>query len=277
MDGLPLALDQVGAYLQETGAPLSDYVSLYERRGADLLARRGRLPPGHPETVATTWSLSFQQVEQANQASAELLRLCAFLAPEGIPEELLSKGAADLGEVLGPAAADESLLNEAIEVLRRYSLVRRNVETKLLSVHRLVQAVLIDAMKEEDQRRWAERAVRAVNSAFPAVEYETWIEAERYLSQVPVCVVLMDRYGLAFPEAADLLYEAGYYWYQHAEYTQAEPLYQRALRIFEQVEGPEHPSTAATLHELAWLYLEQGKYEQAEPLFQRALRIHEQV
>src|SRR2546421_9714449 len=191
MDGLPLALDQVGAYLQETGAPLSDYLGLYERRRTDLLARRGRLPPGPPDTVAPTWSLSFQQVEQANPAAAELLRLCAFLAPDGIPEELLSKGAADLGDVLGPAAADEYLLNEAIEVLRRYSLVRRNAETKLLSIHRLVQAVLIDAMKEEDQRLWAERAVRAVNSAFPNVDYETWTEAERYLSQVPVCAALM--------------------------------------------------------------------------------------
>src|SRR2546430_8047716 len=104
--------------------------------------------------------------------------------------------------LLGPMADDEYLLNEAVEVLRRYSLVRRNAETKLLSVHRLVQAVLIDAMKEEDQRLWAERAVRAVNSVFPAVEYETWIEADRYLSQVPICVTLMDRYGLAFPEAA---------------------------------------------------------------------------
>ncbi len=129
MDGLPLALDQVGAYLQETSAPLTDYLRLYERRRADLLARRGRLPPGHPDTVATTWSLSFQQVEQANTAAAELLRLCAFLAPDGIPEELLSEGPTDLGEVLGPTTADEYLLNEAIEVLRRYSLVRRNART----------------------------------------------------------------------------------------------------------------------------------------------------
>src|SRR5207248_3507286 len=104
---------------------LSDYLRLYERRRADLLARRGRLPPGHPDTVATTWSLSFQQVEQANPAAAELLRLCAFLAPDGIPEELLSQGAADLGDVLGPVAADEYLLNEAIEVLRRYSQIGR--------------------------------------------------------------------------------------------------------------------------------------------------------
>jgi len=52
---------------------------------------------------------------------------------------------------------------------------------------------------------------------------------------------------------------------------------QRALRIYEQILGPEHPNTATTLSSLATLYLEQGKYEQAEPLYQRALRIKEQV
>src|SRR5947209_13751893 len=113
-------------------------------------------------------------------------------------------------------------------------------------------------MKEEGQRLWAERALRAVNSVFPEAEYETWTEAERYLSQVPVCVALIDRYGLAFPEAAKLLYEAGYYWHQHAEYTQAEPLFQRALRIREQVEGPEHPHTANALDLLARLYRDQA-------------------
>ena len=272
MDGLPLALDQVGAYLQETSAPLTDYLRLYERRRADLLARRGRLPPGHPDTVATTWSLSFQQVEHANPAAAELLRLCAFLAPDGIPEELLSQGAADLGDVLGPVVADEYLLNGAIEVLRRYSLVRRNAETKLLSIHRLVQAVLIDTMKEEDQRLWAERAVRAVNSVFP--EYIAWIETERYLSQVPGCVAMIERYGLTFPEAAYLLNRAGYSWYQRAEYEQAEPLFQRALRINEQILGPEHPSTAITVRSYAYL-LRLMKREREAALLEARFRVTE--
>ena len=151
--------------------------------------------------------------------------------------------------MLCPCAADEYLLNEAIEVLRRYSLVRRNAETKLLSIHRLVQAVLVDAMKEEDQRLWAERAIRAVNAVFP--EYEAWLEAERYLSQVPACVALLDRYDLAFPEAAYLLNQAGYYWHQRADYKQAESLFQRALRISEQVKDPSIPTLPYALEFLA--------------------------
>jgi hypothetical protein len=64
LDGLPLALDQAGAYIEETGCSLSDYLNLYQTRRKDLLGRRGQLPPGHPETVLATWSLSFQKLRQ---------------------------------------------------------------------------------------------------------------------------------------------------------------------------------------------------------------------
>jgi tetratricopeptide (TPR) repeat protein len=54
-------------------------------------------------------------------------------------------------------------------------------------------------------------------------------------------------------------------------------LYQRALRIREQVLGPGHPHVAHTLNSFARLYHDQGRYTEAEPLYQQALRIREQA
>ncbi|HZR44804.1 MAG TPA: hypothetical protein VFB12_32125 [Ktedonobacteraceae bacterium] len=99
-------------------------------------------------------------VEQANPAAADLLRLCAFLDPDAIAEPLLTEGAHYLGEVLAPVVADPFAFNQAIEELLKFSLIRRNAERQVLSVHRLVQAVLKDAMPEEQQRQWAEHAVQ---------------------------------------------------------------------------------------------------------------------
>ncbi len=59
--------------------------------------------------------------------------------------------------------------------------------------------------------------------------------------------------------------------------TQAEPLYKRALAIWEQALGPNHLAVAAGLNNLAELYRHQGQYAQAEPLYQRALAIREQA
>jgi CHAT domain-containing protein/Tfp pilus assembly protein PilF len=60
-----------------------------------------------------------------------------------------------------------------------------------------------------------------------------------------------------------------------SNYTAAEPLFQRALRIRETALGSDHPEVGITLNNLAHLYQDQGNYPAAEPLFQRALQIFE--
>src|SRR6266581_9706779 len=181
MDGLPLALEQAGAYIEETECGLQGYLRLYREQGVRLLKEHGEFAPDHPEPVATTWSLAFKNVEQANPAAAELLRFCAFLAPDTIPEELFSESAADLGPTLEPVASDISSLNAAIRELLKYSLVHRDSETNTLSIHRLVQEVLKDQIGEVAQRLWAERAVRAVLGVFPHPDYSNWDDCRRYL------------------------------------------------------------------------------------------------
>ena len=90
LDGLPLALDQAGAYIEETSCGLSGYLELYRNHAPELLGRRGRWRSITPSPVATTWALSFEKDRKGNPAAAELLRFCAFLHPDGIPEEVFS-------------------------------------------------------------------------------------------------------------------------------------------------------------------------------------------
>jgi hypothetical protein len=243
MDGLPLAIDQAGAYIEETKCSLAAYLKAYQKRRNELLRQRGRVKKDHPDAVATTWSLNFEQVEQQSPLAAELLRCLAFLAPEAIPEELIVNGATELGEQLEPIAADETRLDEAIRILRHFSLVQRNSENHTLFIHRLVQAVLKASMTEELRHQWAERTVRAVSLAFPGVEVESWPQCERFLPHALVCAVLIDEDAFTFPETARLLNKTGYYLKEHAEYEQAEPLLQRALAIRKQALGPNHPDT----------------------------------
>ena len=281
MDGLPLALDQAGAYI-EGRCSLSEYLNHYQNRGIDLLRRRGSLLTSHPEPVATTWSVSFHEVEQANPAAAHLLRLCAFLDPDTIPEELITSGAPDLGPILGPVAADHLRLDDAIEELQRYSLLQFNRVTKSLSIHRLVQVILKEDMKvilKEDRKvgmraRWAERAVRVVDRAFPEdVKVTTWERCQLYLPQALAGADLIEEYKFTFLEAAGLLYRTGGYLFDRSQLAGAESLYQRALAIREKQLGPEHPDVAQSLNSLALLYHFQDKYKEAEPLYQRALAI----
>jgi transcriptional regulator with XRE-family HTH domain len=74
----PLAIDQAGAYIEETGCSLQDYLQLYQEHRLALLARRGRQATGYPQSVATIWSLSSQRIEQINPTTTELSHQCLY-------------------------------------------------------------------------------------------------------------------------------------------------------------------------------------------------------
>jgi tetratricopeptide (TPR) repeat protein len=278
LGGLPLALDQAGAYLEATGMSLVSYLQIYQQHRADLLQERRGQEHDHPEPVATTWSLSFQRVEERNAAAAELLRLCAFLAPDAISEDLLIRGGNLLGPLLSPLATDRYLLEKALEALRAYSLVARDSQRKTLAIHRLVQTVIRDSLLPEIQYEWMQRVVGLISSAFPpAGEIANWPECEQLLPHVLLCSNWIEQVPIISPEAAHLLDETGYYLNLRARYAEVEPLFQQALVIREQVLGPEHSDTTQTLNNLSWLYRKQGKYKEAESLARRALAITERV
>lgn len=215
LDYLPLALEQAGAYRVAKQARFQDYLTSYRARGLTLLAQSPPVTGKYPQSVATTWLLNFEQVEQMREAAADVLRISAFLHPEGIPLELLTRGAAELGPALSTTLAhtedDRLILDEMLEPLTRYSLIRRNLAARTYDMHRLVQEVLKDRMNEATQRLWAERTVRALNQVFPGIEFSQWPLCEQLLPHAQLCADLIARYRFEFPEAARLLNQVGFY------------------------------------------------------------------
>ncbi len=277
LGGLPLALDQAGGYIAETRCSVSDYLALFQQEHHTLLQRRGAVPSEHPEPVTTTFALAFAQVELRNELATQVLRLCAFLAPEAIPLDLLIQGTADLRPDVESGTAQTLAFNAALETLQAYSLVRREAEQGRLSLHRLVQAVQKEALSEPEQKRWAERAVRLLSAAFPMPTPATWERCQQLIPHALLCAEHIRRWGVTFPEAASLLHRTGIYLSHRAAYEQALPLLQGALALQEQVADPDRQRVAEILNDLALLILAQGQYNQALPLLQRTLAIREQV
>jgi tetratricopeptide (TPR) repeat protein len=277
LGGLPLALDQAGAFIEERPSSFAEYLELYRREGDQLRAERGGLIIADHEPVTITFSLAFRQVESASAAAADMLRACAFLSPDAIPEEIFVTGVKELGENLAAMAGGGINLVKMIGEATRYSLIRRNTQNGTVEVHRVVQQVLKDEMNAKTRRLWAERVVRALNASFPHVEHKNWPLCEKLLSHAQEAAKLIVEHGFEFNEAARLLNQTGYYCERRAQYKEAEPLFFRGLSIREKVLGPEHPDVARSLNNLAALYDNQGKYAKAEPLYVRALSIREQV
>jgi tetratricopeptide (TPR) repeat protein/DNA-binding XRE family transcriptional regulator len=279
LDHFPLALEQAGAYIEETRCTFAHYLHLYQTHRIVLLSRRGVQSTNYPDSVATTWLLSLQNIQRANPAAAQLLQVCAFLAPDHIPEELLGDGAAYWPALLQEAVTDPLTFDQALEALLRFSLVKRLAAEQQLSIHRLVQVVQVEMLSPEEQRQWAERVVWAIDHLFPRQFRESvsvWPLCLRYLEQAQACAQLIQQHQLQIVEAADLLDRAGTYLYIRASFFQAEVLYLQALHLREKLLGLQHPDTASSFHNLGCLYYEHGKYEQAEAFYQQALRIREE-
>lgn len=274
--GLPLALDQAGAYIEETGCSPADYLQRYQIGRARLLARRGLLGSEHPESVQTTFALSFEKAEQANPAAAGILRLCAFLAPDAIPEEMIMQGVSDLDASLQELIPDVFALDEALGTLRKYSLLRRDPETRMLTVHRLVQAVVRDRMDPQEQHQWAQCMVRVVNRTFPNVETTPWSLCSRFLPHTHWAVQLIQQEQILSLPAAQLLDHLGVYLNLRARLQEAETLYRRAQSMREQLVGPGHVEIATSFYKLGDFYTDQARYSQAEPLLQQALVLWEE-
>ena len=274
--GLPLALDQAAAYIEETPSTPAKYLKLYRTEGAALRALRGSLATEH-DSVTVTFSLAFAQVEKANPAAADLLRVCAFLAPDAIPEEIFTQGDEELGEPLAQTAGNPLAWDAAVEAAGRFRLIHRNAAKDILNIHHLVQEVLKDGMDAPTRRVWAERVVQALNEVFPSPEFQNWPQCERLIPHAIVAARLIEDSGLGSVAAARLLNQSGYYLYGRARYGEAESLCQCAVAIFEKALGPDHPSTATSLNNLAALYSSRGRYGEAESLYQRALAICERA
>jgi len=100
---LPLALEQAAAYIVAGGDSLASYLASFRHRRTEMLARGE--PIGYNRTVATTWSLAFEHLQQAAPGAVGLLRLLANCASEAIPLPLLLQPRPGLGDRLGAEVA----------------------------------------------------------------------------------------------------------------------------------------------------------------------------
>jgi tetratricopeptide (TPR) repeat protein/transcriptional regulator with XRE-family HTH domain len=280
MGGLPLALDQAGAYIEETQCDLLTYLDLFRTQRAVLLHQRGERSRTHPEPVSTTLTLAVTVTSSRHPAVRNLLQICALLSPNAIPEEFFREGSDYLDTQIQTVCRDPLSWNQLVAAACSYSLLQRRPEEHTLSMHRLVQAVLVDAMPAEERARWSRRVITTLEALFPEVSvataYAAWKQCERLLPHTLLCFhrAADDEPSLTL---ASLACKTAQYLHVRGRYTEAEPLFRQTLTIWEQILGPASLALASPLTNLATLYWEQGKYAQAEPLYRRALRIWEQA
>ena len=277
LDGLPLALEQAAAYIVERRATFQRYLESYRTRGLKLVDARLPALGQYPKSVATTWAANFEAVEEESPAAADVLRFSAFLAPDAIPFELLTRGA--LG-TRASGAAEPSPGPRGPPPRQRPAPAAGPL---LADSHRRARRDLQHpphgpgGPQGRDGRRRPPPLGRACRPcgqpAFPPVEYDNWPLCGRLLPHALAVAPWIERDRMEFAEAGRLLNQTASYLYERGQYAEAEPLYQQAMEIHRTALGERHPDYATSLNNLAELYRAMGRHAEAEPLYQQAMEI----
>ena len=120
--------------------------------------------------------------------------------------------------------------------------------------------------------QWAQEALRAAEATFGS-------EHINVATSLNALAVLYKDQG-KYAEAEPLFRRALAIWEKvrgSGESAEAEPLYHGALVVRKRAMGAGHLDVANLLNNLAQLYAAQGKYADAEPLYQRSLAIREKT
>ena len=146
------------------------------------------------------------------------------------------------------------LVHDLLRPLGRFSLIRIDGHDETYSIHRLVQEVLKAAMDDATRRLWAERAVRAVNQAFPPVEYDNWPLCDRLLPHALAVASWIERDRMEFAEAGWLLNRRPITCMSEVNTPRPSRSIKQAMEIRRTALGERHPDYATSLNNLAGLY-----------------------
>jgi tetratricopeptide (TPR) repeat protein len=277
LGSLPLALEQAGAYIEETGCSIEAYLDLFRIYSKKLMTHEAG--SNYQETVATTWKVSFEQVKKSSAEAENLLSLCAFLAPDEIPlPVLISKGSRHLPDSLAMAIRDDTGFLSLLASLRRYSLVKVS-EDLFVSVHRLVQAVGRDRLSEGDMKKWAGIAVLLLNEAFQfdRNKPQTWPACSTLLPHALAATEHAKELQVAMKPTGELVTALSKYSVGRAEFATVKAAFKQALWMDEHIHDPDHPTVAQDATNLGFLLKNKGDLQDARPYFERALKINLQA
>ncbi|GHO42520.1 tetratricopeptide repeat protein [Ktedonospora formicarum] len=262
-EGLPLAIDQAGAYMEETQCGLETFWTLFQQYPLSFLKERNP-SLDHPSSVVKTFQLALARVQAQDSHACDLLMRCAFLAPDSIPEELLGR----------TTTIDAALrFNQGIRTLLSYSLLRRDPASRTLSIHRLVQLVLRHSVDDVERRSILVDSLALVEQRFPVdmAEEAYMTRGERLFHQAQTCLDWGEQEGLSDSVMASLHAKLAWYALAHWQREEALQHWERAITLCEAMSGDAIETLTSSMSGLATLYMTEGRYLKAETYFRCVL------
>jgi tetratricopeptide (TPR) repeat protein len=277
LDGLPLGLEQAGAFIWQMRCSFGDYLERRHAREQKVRTWHDARLMHYPLSMAVTWDTSFEQLDWA---ARELLNLLCWLAPEPVPRALTAgmKLQRRKQNAASETPSEDGNLEDALAALAGFSMLKWETGNQAFRIHRLVQETSRKRLSDEQRDATLQDALWMVNNYLPGTpppdDVRSWPIWETMAAHVEEMILeaVKARIGHPTSRLASML---GSFFAEKSLYLEAESLARLALEIDEQMLGPEHPDVARTLNNLAVLFQATNRLREAEPLMKRALAIDE--
>ena len=259
---LPLAVDQAGAYLADTGMDPSTYIDLLAKQPQIMLADE---TVHHPGLVATVAAARARLADKGPTAGALLDKL-AFLGPEPVPLAAASTGdAAPLPGSL--VVADPITTHDAIAAISRLALARRSATT--LQIHRLVQVLLRSRLTGQQAAAALTGALQLLATGFPGNSEDPthWPAYAALLPHVRTVAAHLPAQNVEEPAGFLLLLDRTcWYLLLTGQYLAARNLAEQTRTRWSAVLGDDHPYSQTITTTLAEVAFQLGEPEAARDL-----------
>ena len=257
---LPLAVAQAAGYLTGSGLSVAAYQELLGTRAAEILDL-GK-PVSYPRSLAAATRLSFDQLSGEDLATAQLISVCAFLAPEPIPQDLFTTVPMQLPEPLAGRAADPLAWPQVLARLTSRSLAR--IDQNGLQLHRLTQAIVRDHLTpaQAAATRASAEAILAACSPGAADDPAAWPS----WAQLMPHLLVTDRAVTTNSDLRDQMNDAIWYLLMRGDTGLAHDLADRLYQRWRSHLGDDDPAVLRAATSVAEALRSMGRYAEAREL-----------
>jgi hypothetical protein len=268
---LPLAVAQAAGYLPGSGLSAVGYLQLLGTRAAAVLDL-GK-PVSYPRSLAAATGLSVDQLAGQDPAAAQLISVCAFLAPEPIPHDLFTTTTAELPEPLAGRAGDPLAWPQLLARLATRSLAR--VDQDGLQLHRLTQAIVRDRLSpaQAAATRASAEAILAAYDPGSAEDPAAWPQWARLMPHL----LAADPAATTSPGLRDKANSAAWYLLMRGDTRLGHDLADRLYQQWRSQLGGDDPATLRAATSIALALRQLGRYAAARDLDQDTLDRHRRV
>ncbi len=267
LDDFPLALSQACSYILASGRSITEYIEMFNNYPKEILTRGKEA--GYPETIATTWAISFEAVKKECPDGIYLLYMCSFLASDEIPMAIINNISSYLPEECKNILSNDLSRSDAIASLKKYSFIQ--YENKMLSMHRLVQLVTRNNLDEDKKNIWIRSLIKTMNAVMPS-NIQQKENREIFWGLLPHISNIIKFAGENRDEDILILIDkVGSFLNKTSYYKNAIMYYEQNLKNFLEIDNKRAESKGYT--DLGNAYDDLGDHEKAIEYYEKCLNI----